>query len=183
VGARFQFNGVNVSKGVNKVIIVGYLGNDPEVRSMPNGSAVANISVATTERWKDKNTGDDKELTEWHRIGFFGRLAEVVGEYLKKGAQVYVEGKLRTRKWQDKQGNDRWSTEIIASEMQMLGRADGGGQRNERAAQSSGGGTGGGGGGQGGWPAKGAQGSTPAGYERTAADEQDSRDFDDSIPF
>ena len=112
---------------VNKVIIVGNLGADPETRYMPSGEAVTNIRVATTERWKDKQSGEMKEATEWHRISFFGRLAEVAGEYLKKGSQVYVEGSLRTRKWQDKDGQDRYSTEIRADEMKMLGRREGGG--------------------------------------------------------
>ena len=112
---------------VNKVIIVGNLGADPETRYMPSGEAVTNIRVATTERWKDKQSGEMKEATEWHRISFFGRLAEVAGEYLKKGAQVYVEGSLRTRKWQDKEGQDRYSTEIRADVMKMLGRREGGG--------------------------------------------------------
>lgn len=117
-----------MSRGVNKAIILGNLGQDPEVRYTASGSAVANISVATSQQWKDKESGEQHESTEWHRIVFFGRLAEVVGEYLKKGSQVYVEGRIQTRKWQDQGGNDRWTTEIIASDMQMLG---GGGQRQE----------------------------------------------------
>ena len=112
---------------VNKVILVGNLGNDPEVRYMPNGDAVANLSVATTDSWKDKQTGEKQERTEWHRVVMFKRLGEIAGEYLKKGSQVYIEGKLQTRKWQDKSGNDRYTTEIIASEMQMLGGRGGGG--------------------------------------------------------
>jgi single-strand DNA-binding protein len=106
---------------VNKVIVVGNLGADPDTRYLPSGEAVTNIRVATTDRWKDKSSGELKESTEWHRISFFGRLAEVAGEYLKKGSQVYVEGSLRTRKWQDKDGQDRYSTEIRADVMQMLG--------------------------------------------------------------
>src|SRR5436189_5323496 len=113
---------------VNKVIIVGNLGADPETRYTPSGDAVTNIRVATTDRWKDKTSGEMKEATEWHRIAFFGRLAEVAGEYLKKGSQVYVEGSLRTRKWQNKDGQDRYSTEIRADEMKMLGRREGGGE-------------------------------------------------------
>ena len=113
---------------VNKVIIVGNLGADPETRYLPSGEAVTNIRVATTDRWKDKQTGEAKEATEWHRIAFFGRLATVAGEYLKKGSQVYVEGSLRTRKWQDKDGQDRYSTEIRGDVMQMLGRREGGGE-------------------------------------------------------
>jgi single-strand DNA-binding protein len=119
---------------VNKVIIVGNLGADPETRYMPSGEAVTNVRVATTDRWKDKSSGDMKEATEWHRIAFFGRLAEISGEYLKKGSQIYVEGKLRTRKWQDKDGNDRYSTEIIGDTMQMLGRREGGGEPRAESA-------------------------------------------------
>ncbi len=107
--------------GINKVIIVGHLGNDPEMRSMPNGEAVANISVATSEAWADKNTGERREVTEWHRIVFYRKLAEICGQYLKKGAQVYIEGRLRTRKWQDQNGQDRYTTEIQGDVMQMLG--------------------------------------------------------------
>ncbi|HED16063.1 MAG TPA: single-stranded DNA-binding protein [Gammaproteobacteria bacterium] len=115
-----------MARGVNKVILVGNLGKDPEIRYMPSGGAAANITIATSESWKDKQTGEQKERTEWHRVVFFGRLAEIVGEYLKKGSQVYVEGSLRTNKWQDKSGNDRYTTEIIANEMQMLGSRSGG---------------------------------------------------------
>jgi len=111
---------------VNKVILIGNLGRDPEVRYMPEGGAVTNISIATTDTWKDKS-GEKQERTEWHRVAFFGRLAEIAGEYLKKGSQVYVEGALRTRKWQDKEGQERYTTEIVASEMRMLGRREGGG--------------------------------------------------------
>lgn len=107
--------------GINKVIIVGHLGNDPEMRSMPNGEAAANISVATSEAWTDKNTGERREVTEWHRIVFYRKLAEICGQYLKKGAQVYIEGRLRTRKWQDQNGQDRYTTEIQGDVMQMLG--------------------------------------------------------------
>src|SRR5712672_267833 len=113
---------------VNKVIIVGNLGADPETRYTPGGDAITNIRVATTDRWKDKASGEMKEATEWHRIAFFGRLAEIAGEYLKKGSQIYVEGQLRTRKWQDKDGQDRYSTEIRGDVMQMLGRREGGGE-------------------------------------------------------
>jgi single-strand DNA-binding protein len=114
-----------MARGINKVILVGNLGKDPEVRYSPNGQAVANVTLATSESWKDKNTGDKQERTEWHRVVFFGKLAEIAGEYLKKGAQVYVEGRLQTRKWQDKDGADRYTTEIVASEMQMLGSRQG----------------------------------------------------------
>jgi len=116
-----------MARGVNKVILVGNLGKDPEVRFAPSGSAMANITVATTESWKDKQTGEKQEKTEWHRIVFFNRLAEIVGEYLKKGSQVYIEGRLQTRKWQGQDGQDRYTTEIVASEMQMLGGRPGGG--------------------------------------------------------
>ncbi len=121
---------------VNKVIVVGNLGADPETRYLPSGEAVTNIRVATTDRWKDKQSGEMKEATEWHRIAFFGRLAEIAGEYLKKGSQVYVEGSLRTRKWQDKDGNDRYSTEIRGDVMQMLGSRAGAGE--PRAAATGG---------------------------------------------
>src|SRR5919109_2842380 len=113
---------------VNKVIIVGNLGADPETKYLPSGDAVTNIRVATTDKWKDKASGEMKEATEWHRIAFFGRLAEIAGEYLKKGSQVYVEGRIRTRKWQDKEGQDRYSTEIVADGMQMLGSRSGAGE-------------------------------------------------------
>jgi single-strand DNA-binding protein len=116
-----------MARGVNKVILVGNLGKDPEVRYMPNGNAVANITLATTESWKDKSSGEQQEKTEWHRIVMFRRLGEIAGEYLKKGSQVYIEGKLQTRKWQDNSGNDRYTTEIVANEMQMLGGRGGGG--------------------------------------------------------
>jgi single-strand DNA-binding protein len=110
-----------MARGINKVILVGNLGADPETRYMPSGSAVTNLRLATSESWKDKQTGDQQERTEWHRVAMFGRLAEIAAEYLRKGSQIYVEGSLRTRKWQDKDGNDRFSTEIVANEMQMLG--------------------------------------------------------------
>ena len=110
---------------VNKVIIVGNLGKDPEMRSFPNGDQIANVSIATTDKWKDKTTGEMKEATEWHRINFNGRLAEIVGQYLKKGSQVYVEGSLRTRKWTDKDGVEKFTTEIRADQMQMLGSRQG----------------------------------------------------------
>ncbi len=120
---------------VNKVIVVGNLGKDPETRFLPDGKAVCNFSVATTDTWKDKATGEKKEATEWHRISSFGRLAEICGEYLKKGSQVYVEGKLRTRKWQDKEGQDRYTTEIVADAMQMLGSRSGMGGGEPREAR------------------------------------------------
>jgi single-strand DNA-binding protein len=122
---------------VNKVIVVGNLGADPETRYLPSGEAVTNIRVATTDRWKDKASGEMKEATEWHRIAFFGRLAEVAGEYLKKGSQVYVEGSLRTRKWQDKEGHDRYSTEIRGDVMQMLGSRAGSGEPRSAPAEAA----------------------------------------------
>jgi len=115
-------------RGVNKVILVGHLGQDPEVRAMPSGSSVANLSLATNEQWRDKNTGEQQERTEWHRLALFGRLAEIAGQYLHKGAQVYVEGRMRTRKWQDRDGHDRYSTEIVVNDMQMLGSRGGASQ-------------------------------------------------------
>jgi single-strand DNA-binding protein len=149
-----------MARGINKVIIFGNLGNDPETKYMPSGSAVTNLSVATNESWKDKQTGEQKERTEWHRVAMFGRLAEIAAEYLRKGSQVYIEGKLRTRKWQDPQGNDRYTTEVIADEMQMLGGRGG--------AQSMGGGSG---------PAPSGQ-SQGGGPGPGPGD-----DFDDDIPF
>lgn len=133
-----------MARGINKVILIGNVGQDPEVKYMPSGGAVTNISVATSETWKDKNTGQPQERTEWHRVVFFNRLGEIAGEYLRKGSKVYVEGALRTRKWQAQDGTDRYTTEIVASEMQMLdGRGDnaggmgaaGGENYNQRPAQ------------------------------------------------
>lgn len=125
-----------MARGVNKVILVGNLGNDPETRFTASGSGITTISVATSEAWKDKQSGEAKERTEWHRVKFFGRLAEIAGEYLKKGSQVYIEGALRTEKYTDKEGSERWSTEIIASELQMLGGREGGSRDgNARAGQ------------------------------------------------
>lgn len=123
---------------VNKVILIGNLGKDPEVRYTPDNSAITNITLATTYTWKDRQSGDKKEETEWHRVAFFGRLAEVAGEYLKKGSPVYVEGRLRTRKWQDKEGKDRYTTEIVADAMQLLGSRSGmgGGDTSERATSA-----------------------------------------------
>ena len=122
---------------VNKVILIGNLGRDPETRYMPDGGAITNISIATTETWKDKN-GDKQEKTEWHRVAFFGKLAEIAGEYLKKGSQVYVEGRLQTRKWQDKDGQDKYTTEIVANAMQMLGSRAGMGGGAAQAAEPGG---------------------------------------------
>lgn len=128
--------------GVNKVILIGRLGQDPEVRHMPDGGAVANLSLATSEQWKDKNTGEKREKTEWHRVVFFKRLAEIVGEYCNKGSQIFVEGQLQTRKWQDKDGNDRYTTEIIGRSVQLLdskgssGNAGSGNQANNSQASA-----------------------------------------------
>jgi single-strand DNA-binding protein len=127
-----------MARGINKVILVGNLGNDPEVKYMPSGGAVANVSVATTDSWKDKQSGERQERTEWHRVVFFGRLAEIAGEYLRKGSQVYVEGRLQTRKWQGQDGQDRYTTEIVANEMQMLGGRGGGSGGFEDAPARSG---------------------------------------------
>jgi single-strand DNA-binding protein len=126
-------------RGVNKAIVIGRLGRDPELRNLPSGGTVCSMSIATTEKWKDKATGEAKESTEWHQISLFGRLAEIAAEYLRKGARVYIEGSLRTRKWQDKQGQDRYSTEIIANELQMLGdrNGDAGGGSSRESAPSA----------------------------------------------
>ena len=123
--------------GVNKAIIVGNLGNDPEIRYSANGNAIASISVATSDRWKDKNTGEQQERTEWHRVKLFGRQAELAGEYLKKGSQVYIEGRIQTSKYQDKDGNDRWSTEIVARDMTFLGGRGGAGDSQGAPSASS----------------------------------------------
>ena len=160
-----------MARGINKVIIVGNLGGDPETRYMPSGSAVTNITVATNESWKDKQTGEQKDRTEWHKVAMFNRLAEIAAEYLRKGSQVYIEGKLRTRKWQGKDGQDRYTTEIIADEMQMLGGRGGAG---------GGGSFGGGGGGQQGG---GQQGGGQQGGGESAPPQPGPDDFDDDIPF
>lgn len=127
------------SRGVNKVILVGNLGNDPEIRYMPNGGAVANITIATSESWKDKNTNQQQEKTEWHRVAIFGKLAELAGEYLRKGSQVYIEGQLQTRKWQDQSGQDRYTTEVVVQGfngvMQMLGGKQQGGNQQQAPQQ------------------------------------------------
>ena len=167
------------SRGVNKVILVGNLGNDPESRFLPSGGAVTNITVATSETWKDKQSGQPQERTEWHRVVFFNRLAEIANEYLRKGSKVYLEGSLRTRKWQDKSGQDRYTTEIVAGEMQMLdsrgaGQSRGGDQAqneyNQAAAAPSGG-----------QQAAGPQG-VPSGGGGSAPS-GDFGDFNDDIPF
>ncbi len=166
-----------MARGINKVILIGNLGADPETRAMPSGMTVANIRVATSENWKDKQSGENKERTEWHNVAMFGRLGEIAGEYLKKGSKVYIEGSLRTRKWQDKSGNDRYTTEIIANEMQMLDSRGGGGMG------------GGGGGDYGGGSGRGKQqqsppddfdqGAPPAG----GGSDKGGGEFDDDIPF
>ena len=159
-----------MARGINKVILVGNLGADPETRAMPSGTTVANLRVATSESWRDKQTGEQQERTEWHRVALFGRLAEIAGEYLRKGSQVYIEGSLRTRKWQDKQGNERYSTEIVGNELQMLGGRGGAG-----AAASGGGAEGG---------ARSSSGSAPALAEESASGSSSrSEEFDDDIPF
>jgi len=167
-----------MARGVNKVILVGNLGADPETRAMPSGTTVANLRIATSESWRDKQSGEQQERTEWHRVALFGRLGEIAAEYLKKGSQVYIEGSLRTRKWQDKQGNERYSTEIVASDMQMLGGARGGG--------GMGGGPGGGGGagaGAGGSGGRGGGDPYPD-YSHSEGPAGGGRDdFDDDIPF
>lgn len=146
-----------MARGVNKVIIVGNLGNDPDTRAMPSGASVTNLSIATSESWKDKQTGEQKDRTEWHRVAMFGRLAEIAAEYLRKGSQVYIEGRLRTRKWQDQSGNDRYSTEIVADEMQMLGGRSGSDAPATRSA--------------------------PSAPQHQPSPQGDSDDFDDDIPF
>lgn len=163
------------SRGVNKVILVGNVGQDPETRYMPNGGAVTNLSLATSETWKDKNSGENQERTEWHRIVFYQRLAEIVAEYVKKGSKLYVEGSLRTRSW-EQDGVKRYATEIIASEMQMLDSrgGDSGGGSNWQSSQPSQSRSSGGGGNQGGGAARNQQPAPPpAGMD----------DFDDDIPF
>jgi single-strand DNA-binding protein len=156
-----------MARGINKVILIGNLGADPETRAMPSGTTVANLRVATSESWRDKQTGEQQERTEWHRVALFGRLAEVAGEYLRKGSQVYIEGSLRTRKWQDKQGNERYSTEIVGNDLQMLGGRGGAGGVSsgaESAGRSSGG-------------------AAPSFAEESSGGASRSDEFDDDIPF
>jgi single-strand DNA-binding protein len=155
-----------MARGVNKVILVGNLGADPETRSMPSGTTVTNIRIATSESWKDKASGAQQERTEWHSIALFGRLGEIAAEYLRKGSQVFVEGKLRTRKWQDKQGNDRFSTEIIADNMQMLGGRAGGGGAPGGAERSAG-----------------TSAAPRDDYDQSPAAAGGKEEFDDDIPF
>jgi len=155
-----------MARGVNKVILVGNLGKDPEVKYMPSGEAVTNITVATSEGWKDKSTGEQVEKTEWHRVVFFRRLAEIAGEYLKKGSKVYVEGKLQTRKWQGQDGQDRYTTEIVASEMQMLDARGGGGAAPMNAGSTSN-----------------AKQKPAMASDQASAPSGGFADFDDDIPF
>jgi single-strand DNA-binding protein len=170
-----------MARGINKVILIGHLGQDPEVRALPSGSSIANLRIATTESWKDKQSGEFKEQTEWHTVVLFGRTAEVAAEYLKKGSQVFIEGRLRTRKWQDKTGNDRYSTEIVGNDMQMLGgRGQGGGASG--AAGAGGRDTGRGAGSAA--SAGAAAGAGSAGGEFSDAPASSTEhDFDDDIPF
>ncbi|KVL38145.1 single-stranded DNA-binding protein [Burkholderia sp. MSMB1835] len=178
---------------VNKVILVGNLGADPEVRYLPSGDAVANIRLATTDRYKDKASGDFKEMTEWHRVAFFGRLAEIVSEYLKKGSSVYIEGRIRTRKWQGQDGQDRYSTEIVAEQMQMLGGRGGSGGGGGGGDEGGYGGGYGGGGGRGEQAERGGGGGRAGGAARGGAGGGQSRpsapagggfdEMDDDIPF
>jgi len=166
-----------MARGVNKVIIVGNCGQDPETRFMPSGGAVTNLSIATSESWKDKTSGEPQERTEWHRVVFFNRLAEIAGEYVKKGSKLYVEGALRTRKWQNKEGQDQYTTEIVASEMQMLdsrGGQDGGQGGGYQPPQQ-----------QGGYQQPAAQ-NKPQGVQQQAPQQQAPQgmdSFDDDIPF
>ena len=158
-----------MARGINKVILVGNLGADPETRYLPSGKPVTNMRIATSDAWKDKQTGDQQERTEWHSVVLFDKLAEISAEYLRKGSQVYIEGALRTRKWQDKQGNDRYTTEIVAREMQMLGGRGGGG-----GGASGGGGAGGG---------ERVERRPPAEDRAAVAPAAEEGEFDDDIPF
>lgn len=157
-----------MARGVNKVILVGNLGKDPEVRYMPSGGAVANTTLATSESWKDKQTGETQERTEWHNLTFYGKVAEIAGEYLKKGSQIYVEGSIRTEKWQDKEGKDRYTTKIIVSDMQMLGSRSGAGAPMGESSRSSA-------------PASHDSGANQARSSGGAGAKSDQ--FDDDIPF
>ncbi|MCB1929777.1 MAG: single-stranded DNA-binding protein [Rhodocyclaceae bacterium] len=160
---------------VNKVILVGNLGADPETRYAPSGDAIANIRVATTDRWRDKASGEMREATEWHRVSFYGRLAEVAGQYLRKGSQVYIEGSLRTRKWQDQSGQERYSTEIRGDQMQMLGRREGMGEAPMRSSD--------GGFESAGRPARSQGGNPPQSPAQNQPPSSGLGDFDDDIPF
>ena len=172
-----------MARGLNKVMLIGNLGADPEVRYTAGGAAVANVRLATADSWRDKDSGETQERTEWHRVVFFGRLAEIVEQYVKKGSQIYIEGRLQTRKWQDKDGNEKFSTEIVASEMQMLGGRSGAGGGAERSASSFGGsgGSAGGSSGSAGGSSGSAGGSSNDSAPRGQAEPP--MDFDDDIPF
>jgi single-strand DNA-binding protein len=179
-----------MARGINKVILVGNLGADPETRAMPSGTTVANLRIATSESWRDKQSGEQQERTEWHRVVLFGRLGEVAAEYLKKGSQVYIEGSLRTRKWQDKSGVERYSTEIVGNDMQMLGGRGGGGAAGAGPGGGGGGGYDRGSGGGSGSPSGGRGGSSGGGgdpfpeYSHSDAPSGGKGDdFDDDIPF
>lgn len=178
------------SRGINKVILIGNLGQDPEIRYTQNNTAIANLSIATSETWKDKQTGEPREQTEWHRCVAYRRLAEIAGEYLKKGSKVYVEGRLQTRKWQDQSGQDRYTTEIVINEMQMLDSRGGpqqGGYQGQAPQQGGYQGQGGGQQGQGGYQNQNQQQSRPPQQQQQAAQQPDpfvpDDSFDDDIPF
>ncbi|QTR49544.1 single-stranded DNA-binding protein [Candidatus Thiothrix anitrata] len=165
-----------MARGINKVILVGTLGKDPEVKYTPSNMAIAHVSLATNDSYKDKATGEKKETTEWHRVVFFGRLGEIAGEYLRKGQQVYIEGKIRTRKWQGQDGQDRYTTEIVADDMQMLGGRQGGGMgagSYDEAPRSSNNG--------GGYAS--APAPQPSAAPQSSHNERGFEDFDDDIPF
>ncbi len=156
-----------MARGVNKVILIGNLGRDPEVRYTANGGAVANLALATTDTWRDKQTGDRQERTEWHRVVMFGRLGEIAGEYLKKGAKVYIEGRLQTRKWQDQQGGDRYTTEIVANDMQMLDGRGGGTEAFDESGKGP----------------RAERTTSEPGPSASRSDDSTADDFDDDIPF
>jgi single-strand DNA-binding protein len=166
-----------MARGINKVILIGHLGADPESRAMPSGMTVANLRLATTESWKDKQSGEQQERTEWHNVALFGRLGEIAAEYLRKGSQVYIEGRLRTRKWQDKEGRDRYTTEIVGNEMQMLGGRGGG-----AGGAAPGGGPPGGYAG-GGYSEPGSRPEASEGGSAGAGAGASHQEFDDDIPF
>jgi single-strand DNA-binding protein len=169
-----------MARGKNLVVLIGNLGADPEMRAMPSGSSVCNLRIATTESWRDKQSGEQQERTEWHRVALFGRLAEIAGEYLKKGSQVFIEGSLRTRKWQDKEGNERYSTEIVGRDMQMLGTRNGGASNAGTSAPAGAGASAESNGSNGSnGSSSGFSGSLPPEY--TGGGDRD--DFDDDIPF
>jgi single-strand DNA-binding protein len=177
-----SLEGSFMARGVNKVILVGNLGADPETRAMPSGSSVANLRIATSESWRDKTSGEQQERTEWHRVALFGRLAEIASEYLRKGSQVYIEGSLRTRKWQDKQGQERYTTEIVGNELQMLGGRGGAGGGGGSGEGGGGGGRSSGSSGGGGGGRSATQEPYPE-YSGPSGPSGEKDDFDDDIPF